>query len=115
MATITDQPMRQTWTFHCAGQILFGRDAITQIGDIAKRLGVRRALVVTDSTLEKAGTLERVRGPLRESGLAIDVFAGGEPEPSMRVAEKCLEQARSFMPDAVVGLGGGRNMELAKI
>ncbi len=107
--------MRQTWTFHSAGQIIFGRDAISQIGDIAKRLGARRALIVTDSVLEKVGAVERVRGPLLESGLAALAFTGGEAEPSMRVAEKCLEQARAFKPDAVIGLGGGSNMDLAKI
>src|SRR5262245_47392720 len=111
----TDQSMRQTWTFHSAGQIVFGRDAVKQIGDITKRLGARRAFIVTDAVLEKVGTLERVRGPLRESGQAVDVFSGGEPEPSMRVAEKCLEQARAAKPDAVIGLGGGSNMDLAKI
>jgi alcohol dehydrogenase class IV len=107
--------MRETWTFHSAGQILFGRNAIGQIGEIAGRLGARRALVVTDSVLEKAGVLERVRQPLAQGGLALDAFTGGEPEPSMRVATQCLERARAFKPDVVVGLGGGSNMDLAKI
>ena len=43
------------------------------------------------------------------------VFAGGEPEPSLRVAEKCIGEAREFRPDGVVGLGGGSNMDLAKM
>ncbi|HWY86713.1 MAG TPA: iron-containing alcohol dehydrogenase, partial [Gemmataceae bacterium] len=107
--------MRETWTFHSAGQILFGRNAIGQIGEVAGRLGARRALVVTDSILDKAGVLERVRQPLTQGGLAVGAFTGGEPEPSMRVATKCLERALSFKPDVVVGLGGGSNMDLAKI
>src|SRR4029077_2663750 len=41
--------------------------------------------------------------------------SGGEPEPSMRAAEACVALARSFRPDALVGLGGGSNMDLAKI
>jgi alcohol dehydrogenase class IV len=107
--------MRTTWTFHSAGQFLFGRDAVLQIGDVATRLGAKRVLVVTDPILDKAGILERVRQPLTQSGLAVDAFTGGEPEPSMRAAEKCLERARAFKPDALVGLGGGSNMDLAKI
>jgi alcohol dehydrogenase class IV len=107
--------MRETWTFHSAGQILFGRNAIGQIGEVAGRLGAKRMLIVTDSILDSAGIVQRVREPLAGHGLAVDVFTGGEPEPSMRAAEKCLEHARAWRPDALVGLGGGSNMDLAKI
>lgn len=107
--------MRQTWTFHSAGHIVFGPDAAQQIGAIAGRMNLKRLLVVTDPQLERAGILQRVRQPLLETGLAVDAFTGGEPEPSMRAAQFCLEQARTFKPDGIVGLGGGSNMDLAKI
>jgi alcohol dehydrogenase class IV len=107
--------MRTTWTFHSASQILFGRDAVHQLGDVANRLGAKRVLVVTDLILQKAGVLERVLEPLRKSNLAVEAFTGGEPEPSMRAAEACLVQAKAFRPDVLVGLGGGSNMDLAKL
>jgi alcohol dehydrogenase class IV len=107
--------MRETWTFHSAGQLVFGRNAVNQIGDFAKRLRARRALIVTDTVLERAGTLERVRRPLMEAGIETSAFTGGEPEPSMRAALACLEAARAFRPDALVGVGGGSNMDLAKL
>jgi len=107
--------MRTTWTFHTAGQFVFGRHAVDQIGDIATRLGAKRALIVTDAILDKAGVLARVREPLTRAGLTVDAFTGGEPEPSMRAADKCVQQARGFKPDCLVGLGGGSNMDLAKI
>jgi alcohol dehydrogenase len=107
--------MRQTWTFHSAGQILFGPQAISQLGDVAARLGAKRVLIVTDPILVKAGILDRVRQPLTARGMSLDAFTEGEPEPSLRAAEKCLAQAKAFKPDAVVGLGGGSNMDLAKI
>jgi alcohol dehydrogenase class IV len=107
--------LRETWTFHSAGQLLFGRNAVRQLGHIAGRLGARRVLVVTDPILDKAGILERVRGPLQESGACVEVFGGGEPEPSLRAATECIQVGRRFQPDAVLGLGGGSNMDLAKI
>jgi alcohol dehydrogenase class IV len=107
--------MRETWTFHSAGQLLFGRNAVRQLGEVAQRLGARRFLLVTDPVLVKAGVAERVRSPLAESGAAVSVFDGGEPEPSLRAAEACIAAAREFGPDAVLGLGGGSNMDLAKI
>jgi alcohol dehydrogenase class IV len=107
--------MRETWTFHTAGELVFGRNAVRHLGEIAGRLGASRILVVTDTILEKAGLLDRVRSPLMESGLAVEVFSGGEPEPSMRAADACIAAARRFHPDAVLGLGGGSNMDLGKI
>ena len=107
--------MRSTWTFHSAGQVLFGRNATQQLGEAALRLGVRRVLVVTDPALVDAGLAERVHPPLSEAGVAAKVFAGGEPEPSLRAAEAAVAAARDFRPDSVLGLGGGSNMDLAKI
>lgn len=107
--------MRETWTFHSAGQIVFGRNAVTQLGEIATRLRARKVLIVTDTILEGVGTLERVRAPLLAAGLEVAAFTGGEPEPSMRAALACYEMARAFRPDALVGLGGGSNMDLAKL
>jgi alcohol dehydrogenase class IV len=107
--------MRETWTFNSAGQIVFGRNAVNQLGDIAKRLRARRVLVVTDTVLERAGTLDRARRPLLSAGIEVAAFTGGEPEPSMRAALACHETARSFRPDVLVGLGGGSNMDLAKL
>ncbi|MCI0460307.1 MAG: iron-containing alcohol dehydrogenase, partial [Gemmataceae bacterium] len=107
--------MRTVWTFHSASQLVFGRDAVKQLGDIATRLSARRVLLVTDPILVKAGLTESVRAPLVAAGVTVETFDGGEPEPSMRAAESCLALARTFRPDALVGLGGGSNMDLAKI
>jgi alcohol dehydrogenase class IV len=107
--------MRTTWNFHSAGQLIFGRDAALQLGEVAGRLGLKRILLITDSTLIRAGLLERVHPPLSESGVAVDVFAGGEPEPSLHAAAKAIAAGRAFRPDAVLGLGGGSNMDLAKV
>ncbi len=107
--------MRTTWTFHSAGQLVFGRHATKQLGDIVSRLGARRILIVTDTILAKAGLVEPVHVPLSEAGVVVEVFSGGEPEPSTRAAEAAIALGRDFRPDAVLGLGGGSNMDLAKI
>ncbi|HEV3259140.1 MAG TPA: iron-containing alcohol dehydrogenase [Gemmataceae bacterium] len=106
---------RTTWMFHSAGQLLFGRHAAGQLAEVAGRLGAKRVLIVTDSVLAKAGLPDRVRAPLAGSGITVETFDGGEPEPSLRAADACIGLARRFQPDAVLGLGGGSNMDLAKI
>ena len=107
--------MRTTWNFHTAGQLTFGRGAVREVGRLAVRRGLRRVLIVTDPLLVRVGILEQVRQPLLDAGVAVDVFDGGEPEPSVDAALRAIEQARAFRPDAVLGLGGGSNMDLAKV
>src|SRR5437870_5340259 len=107
--------MRETWTFHSAGQLIFGRNAIRQLGEVAGRLGAKRALIVTDPILIKTGLADRAKEALAAAGLALEIFPGGEPEPSMRAALECIALAQKFKPDVLVGLGGGSNMDLAKI
>src|SRR6516165_3765283 len=107
--------MRTTWSFHSAGQLLFGRHAIRELGEVARRLKAKRVLIITDSVLLGAGLVEQVHVPLSEGGVVVEIFSGGEPEPSLRAADAAIAKARAFRPDAVLGLGGGSNMDLAKI
>lgn len=107
--------MREIWSFHSAGQIVFGPGSAARIGELAGRMGLGRLLIVTDSILAQVGVLDAVRAPLLAAGIAVDVFEGGEPEPSIRVAEAAIRHAAQFGPDGVVGLGGGSNIDLAKV
>ncbi|MFO0869263.1 MAG: iron-containing alcohol dehydrogenase [Pirellulales bacterium] len=107
--------MRTTWSFHSAGQLLFGEGAVATVGSACLRRGWRRALVVTDPLLIRAGLLDAVQRPLHAAGVAVDVFSGGEPEPSVEAALRAVAQAGECQPEVIVGLGGGSNMDLAKI
>src|SRR5262244_379128 len=98
--------MPETWTFHCAGQLLFGRNAAGQLGEVAERLRAKRVLVVTDPVLARVGLVDRIGAPLKRNNITVEVFTGGEPEPSFRAAGACCETARQFRPDVLLGLGG---------
>src|SRR5262249_11543676 len=107
--------MRTVWTYHTAHSFLFGRDAVGQLGDVAARLNIRRLLLVTDPVLLKTGVVGTVHTPLSEAGVSVGMFTEGQPEPSLRAADKCIAMAREFKPEGILGLGGGSNMDLAKI
>jgi len=107
--------MRTTFTFNSAGQLIFGRHAVDQLPEIARRLGAQRVFVITDTHLVQAGVVDQVRSALVAAGVTIEVFDGGQPEPPLSLAESCATQARQFQAQAVLGLGGGSNMDLAKI
>ncbi|MBX3440351.1 MAG: iron-containing alcohol dehydrogenase, partial [Planctomycetaceae bacterium] len=84
-------------------------------GPALKRLGRERVLIITDAPLVSAGIVERVTQALPISDFRVSIFDEGEPEPSLEVASRAVEAARRFSPDAILGLGGGSNMDLAKI
>src|SRR5262245_17041648 len=107
--------MRTTWTFHSAGQLYFGSHATLPRSEAAVGLNIKRLLLVTDAVLVRAGLVDPVLGPLSEAGVTVELFSGGEPEPSLRAAYNAIGAGRDFRPDAVLGLGGGSNMDLAKV
>jgi alcohol dehydrogenase class IV len=103
------------WTFHSAGSLIFGRDSVAQLGDVAARLKAKRVFVVTDGVLVRAGIADRVTKPLADAGVTAEVYAGCQPEPPLEVVRQAIDAARAFRPDAVLGLGGGSNMDTAKL
>ena len=107
--------MRTTWTFHSAGQLVFGPHAVDQLGELAGRMKLGRVFIVTDRALVGHGLVETVAAPLRSAGIVVEVFDGGQPEPSLELARQCVSAAETFRPDGLLGLGGGSNMDLAKI
>ena len=109
--------MRSTWTFHSAGRIVFGLDAISSLGEHLRELSVdsSRVLVVTDPVLVEAGVCERVTESLAAAGIESSVFAGGCPEPPLDLAMTCAEAAVAGGAGWLLGLGGGSNMDLAKV
>src|SRR5947209_11128055 len=116
LGALSGEPlMRTVWTFHSAGSLVFGRGAVEQLGEITLRLPARRVFVVTDATLEKAGVVDRTVKPLRDVGANVEVFNGGRAEPSLKLVAECTGRARAFGPDTVFGLGGGSNMDVAKM
>src|SRR5262245_28702545 len=107
--------MRRAWNFHSAGQLVFGRGAVEQLGEMLARRKLWRVLLVTDERLIEAGLVDRVMQPLFDAKITVEVFRGGKPEPPVTTAIVAAEAAKHIAPHCVLGLGGGSNMDLAKI
>jgi alcohol dehydrogenase len=106
--------MRNTWNFYSAGQLVFGCGAVRSLGRLTAERKLKRVLIVTDPVLVRVGLVERVLEPLATNGIQTHVFDGGAPEPAVAAAVAAAEVAHDYRPDAILGLGGGSNMDLAK-
>jgi alcohol dehydrogenase class IV len=107
--------MSSIWTFHSAGSLVFGRGAVARLGDLARRRGATRVVVITDRVLAGNGVLAQVQEALRAGGAEGVVFDGCVPEPPSDVVMQAAAAARDARPDLLVGLGGGSNMDTAKL
>ena len=104
--------MRTTFTFRSAGHLLFGRHSVRELGSILDRLGSKRVFVITDKILAKVGIVDQVKAA---AGRPVEVFDDGEPEPSLGMIQNGIAAAQEFRPDTIIGLGGGSNMDAAKL
>ena len=95
-------------------RVVFGPDAIERVGDLARDLGARQVLVVTDKGIAAAGHPARAISFLEGAGLHVSVFDEVRENPTTVDVDRCVEVARAAGVDLIVGLGGGSSMDTAK-
>jgi len=95
-------------------RIVFGFNAVDQVGDLARGIGAKKVLLVTDPGIVAAGHAGRVRGNLEAAGLQVTLFDKARENPTTRSVDECLAVARSAAIDTIIGLGGGSSMDTAK-
>ena len=92
-------------------QIDFG--AVQLLAQECDRLGIRRALVVTDAGVRAAGVLERVTAQLG-AGREFVVFDGTPSNPTERAMRVAVALYAEHRCDGIVAVGGGSPIDLAK-
>ena len=95
-----------------SGAIIFGNGASKKTGEELKKLGVKKATLVTDPGLVKFGIAEKIISVVREAGIELNVYDKCEPDSSVETVEKVAELARDS--EILIGLGGGSSMDPAK-
>lgn len=95
-------------------RILFGAGALSELGNEAKRLRIKRALLVTDRGLVQCGIANRIQEQAKRAGIDCRAFDRVDPNP---IEENVLEGAEQYQEencDGVMGLGGGSPLDAAK-
>ncbi len=70
-----------TYSFHMPTKVVHGFNAIIQVGKEAKRLGIKKALVVTDAGVKGAGLIDNGLKSLESAGIPAIVFSEVEEDP----------------------------------
>ena len=92
----------------------FGPGTFAQLGAVARALGMRRVLVVSDPGIVAAGYVDRARGLLEAAGIASESFHAFSENPDGHMVEAGRIAAAAADSDGLVGLGGGSSMDCAK-
>jgi alcohol dehydrogenase len=104
----------QGFDFQPRTRVIFGAGSLARLGEAARALGFRRALLVADRGLVEAGHVERAAGLLEASGVSVARFHDFEVNPDAAMVERGRAFAATLGVDSVVGLGGGSSLDCAK-
>jgi alcohol dehydrogenase len=112
--TISPRPGPAPFDFAPLNRVIFGAGALARLGEVARELGGRRILLVTDPGLEAAGHPQRAVASLRDAGLDVIVFDEVRENPTTACVELGTSVARRHSIDLIVAVGGGSSMDCAK-
>ncbi|PRX27420.1 alcohol dehydrogenase [Orenia metallireducens] len=99
--------------YYSPTKVAFGPGKLGEIGQLIGEYG-NKALVVTDSNIEKVGILAMLEEYLDEAEIDYDVFAEVEEDPSAELVERGAKFAEDNDSEFIIGVGGGSSIDAAK-
>lgn len=105
--------MTQIFQFKAPSVIVSGPGAAKEVGSFARGLG-KKALIVTDTFLEKIGLLNEVKNSLETSGIFFVVYDKVVTEPIMDFTEEGLKVFKEAQAEFLIAVGGGSPIDAAK-
>ena len=101
-------------TFLSPNKIILGNGAVSHVGNEAKKLGAKKALIVTDEGVLKAGLVENIEKSLTSEKVDIGIFDKVKAEPSAGIVDECVKIIQEEKYDIIIGIGGGSSLDVAK-
>ena len=98
-----------------ATPVKFGPGAADDAGWELARLGVTRALLVTDPGVAATGHPDRVRERIAAAGIEVVVYDRARVEPTLDSLQAAADFARDAGVDGFVSVGGGSSIDTAKV
>jgi maleylacetate reductase len=95
-----------------AQEVIFAPGALAQLREVVDRVGWKRLLLCASGSMKTNGNVDRVQSILGENLAAV--FDSVRPHVQDVQVEEALALARMHDADAVIGLGGGSPLGMAK-
>ncbi len=92
--------------------IYYGAGAINELQQLK---GYQKAMIVTGGgSMKRGGFLQQTEDALKAAGMAVRLYEGVEPDPSIETVFKGAKAMEDFGPDVIVAIGGGSPIDAAK-
>lgn len=101
-------------TFFIPAVNMMGVGSLDEAMGAIRNYGFRKALIVTDAGLARAGVADKVADLLGNQDIESVIYDGAKPNPTVGNVEKGLELLRRSGCDFVISLGGGSPHDCAK-
>jgi hydroxyacid-oxoacid transhydrogenase len=98
-----------------ATPVKYGAGASQDAGWELKRLGVKRAMLVTDPGVAALGHPERIKGLIEAEGIEVVMYDRARVEPTIESLQDAADFAIEHEVDGFVSVGGGSSMDTAKV
>src|ERR671939_1455378 len=102
------------FTFQTTPNVLFEAGSAKKIAGLVSEFGARRVLFVTDKGVRGAGLTKSAEASLAE-GAELAVFEDVVADPPSHVVESAVALCREKQVEAVVSIGGGSSLDVAKL
>lgn len=101
--------------FNIPSTVITGAGASRELAPQLQRRGLSRVLLVTDAFMVSSGLAQRIVAELATAGIATEVFADVQPDPSEDNVLAGYARLQACGAQAVVALGGGSPIDCAKV
>ena len=98
-----------------ATPVKYGAGASADAGWELKRLGVTRAMLVTDPGVAALGHPERIKKLIEAEGIEVVLYDRSRVEPTIESFQDAADFALEHEVDGFVSVGGGSSMDTAKV
>jgi len=102
------------FTYHLPTKIVFGQTAYEAVPAELKALGAQTVLLVSDPGLADLGLVGELAAALEEASYDAITFSGVSSNPTTDEVHAGLEMAQAQAVDALVAVGGGSPIDVAK-
>lgn len=102
------------YTFTQDVKILSGVGCVQNIGTVILEAGYKKAFIVFDEGIRKAGILDKVEDSLHKSGIEFCEYGKVLPDPPAEIVDEGALLCKENNCDCVIAIGGGSSIDTGK-